>query len=68
MSRLSALLRRQRATSSRKHPIRYRIWKLATPLNARHMQFAWASLAMVALADLYVRLVASGVFPDPKIF
>ncbi len=51
-----------------KHPIRYRLWKLATPLNARHMQIAWASLAMVALADLYVRLVASGVFTDPKIF
>ncbi len=45
-----------------KHPIRYRLWKLTTPLNARHMQIAWASLAMVAFADLYVRLVASGVF------
>ncbi len=51
-----------------KHPLRYRLWKLTTPLNARHMQFAWASLAMVAVADLYVRLVASGVFSDPKIF
>ena len=51
-----------------KHPIRYRLWKLTTPLNARHMQIAWASLAMVAFADLYVRLVASGVFSDPKIF
>ena len=51
-----------------KHPIRYRLWKLTTPLNARHMQIAWASLALVALADLYVRLVASGVFSDPKIF
>jgi hypothetical protein len=44
------------------------LWKITTPLNARHMQFAWASLAMVAVADLYVRLVASGVFSDPKIF
>ena len=51
-----------------KHPIRYRLWKLATPLNARHMQIAWASLFWVAFADLYVRLVASGVFSDPKIF
>jgi len=32
------------------------------------MQFAWASLIVVALADLYVRLVAAGVFSDPKIF
>jgi hypothetical protein len=32
------------------------------------MQIAWASLAIVTLADLYVRLVASGAFTDPKIF
>jgi hypothetical protein len=32
------------------------------------MQFAWFSLVFVALADLYVRLVAGGVFSDPKIF
>ncbi len=51
-----------------KHPIRHRLWKLLTPLNARHMQLAWASLIFVALTDLYVRLVASGVFSDPKIF
>jgi hypothetical protein len=51
-----------------KHPIRQKIWKTLTPLNARHMQFAWASLTFVALADLYVRLVASGAFHDPKIF
>jgi hypothetical protein len=51
-----------------KHPIRHRLWKLTTPLNSRHMQIAWASLAVVAFADLYVRLVANGVFSDPKIF
>jgi hypothetical protein len=51
-----------------KHPIRYRVWRLLSPLNARHMQFAWASLAWVAFADIYVRLVASGTFTDPKIF
>ena len=32
------------------------------------MQIAWASLVFVALTDLYVRLVASGAFTDPKIF
>jgi hypothetical protein len=47
------------------HPVRYRFWKFVSPLNARHMQFAWASLIVVALADLYVRLVASGAFSDP---
>ena len=51
-----------------KHPVRYRVWKFLTPLNARHMQFAWASLTFVAVADIYVRLVASGAFHDPKIF
>jgi hypothetical protein len=51
-----------------KHPVRHRVWKFLTPLNARHMQFAWASLTFVAVADIYVRLVASGAFHDPKIF
>jgi hypothetical protein len=51
-----------------RHRVRHRIWQILTPLNARHMQLAWASLTFVALADLYVRLVASGTFHDPKIF
>jgi hypothetical protein len=51
-----------------KHPVRHRVWTILTPLNARHMQLAWASLTFVAIADLYVRLVASGAFHDPKIF
>jgi hypothetical protein len=51
-----------------KHPLRQKIWKALTPLNAKHMQLAWASLTFVALTDLYVRLVASGAFHDPKIF
>jgi hypothetical protein len=51
-----------------RHPIRHWLWRVITPLNAKHMQFAWLSLAWVAVADLYVRLVASGVFNDPKLF
>jgi hypothetical protein len=51
-----------------RHPVRQKIWKFLTPLNARHMQLAWASLTFVAVADIYVRLVASGAFHDPKIF
>jgi hypothetical protein len=50
------------------HPIRQRLWKITTPLNARHMQFAWTSLIVVALADVYVRLVASGAISDVKLF
>ena len=36
-------------------------------LNGRHMEWAWISLIWVALADLYVRLAAGGVFDDPRI-
>ncbi len=45
-------------------PIRHRLWKTLTPLNARHMVFAWMSLVFVAFTDLYVRLVASGTIHD----
>ena len=37
-------------------------------LNPYHGNFAWLSLVWVALADLYVRLVASGVIHDPRVF
>jgi hypothetical protein len=37
---------------------------MLTPLNARHMVFAWLSLVFVALTDVYVRLVASGTIHD----
>ncbi len=50
------------------HPVRQRLWKMATPLNARHMQIAWASLIVVALTDVYVRLVASGAISDYRLF
>jgi hypothetical protein len=51
-----------------KHPIRHKLWRIVTPLNARHMQFAWTSLVFVALTDVYVRLVASGAITDYKLF
>ncbi len=54
--------------SFKAHPIRYRFWKFLTPLNAKHMNFAWASLIFVALTDVYVRLVASGALTDYKLF
>lgn len=44
--------------------VKYGAWKKASWLNARHMQFAWASLVWVGLTDLYVRLVAMGVIKD----
>ncbi len=56
------------ARSFSAHPLRYRFWKMLTPLNAKHMNFAWASLVFVALTDVYVRLVASGALTDYKLF
>jgi hypothetical protein len=46
---------------------RHGLWRRVGVLNARHMEWAWVSLAWVALADLYIRLAASGVFDDPRI-
>jgi len=47
-----------------KAPIRHKLWKFVTPLNGKHMLFAWMSLIFVAFTDLYVRLVASGTIHD----
>jgi hypothetical protein len=49
-------------------PRRYRLWRLVSVLNARHMPIAWTSLVCVALTDLYVRLVATGTIDDPRFF
>ena len=51
-----------------RHPVRHKLWKWVTPLNAQHMRFAWISLFGVALADLYVRLVANGTIHDVRFF
>ncbi len=51
-----------------KHPIRYRAWTLISRINRFHPLFAWLSLFSVALADLYVMLVANGTIDDPKFF
>src|ERR1700730_9852179 len=42
-------------------------WRGFSFLNERHMQFAWASLISVGSADLYIRLVASGLIRDLRI-
>jgi len=51
-----------------KHPLRYKAWTMVTKLNARHALYAWLSLFSVALADLYVYLLAVGAFSDPTFF
>jgi hypothetical protein len=51
-----------------KAPVRFRLWRWTSALNARHMLYAWISLVFVALTDLYVRLVATGTIHDPRFF
>ncbi len=52
---------------SRRAKVRYSLWKRLTSLNLRHMEWAWASLISVTLADVYVRLAATGAIVDPTI-
>jgi hypothetical protein len=49
-------------------PVRFWMWRKVSALNARHMLLAWVSLVTVAVADLYVRLVASGAITDLRLF
>jgi hypothetical protein len=51
-----------------KSRIRHKLWEIVTPLNERHMLFAWLSLVVVAFTDFYVYLVASGTIHDPRFF
>jgi hypothetical protein len=51
-----------------KHPVRYWFWTQVSRLNARHGQIAWFSLVWVALADLFVRLTATGTIPYIQFF
>jgi hypothetical protein len=50
------------------HPARYWAWTKISWLNVRHMQLAWITLGTLMLTDLYILLVASGAFSDPRIF
>lgn len=47
-----------------KHPVQYWIWTQLSKLNGRHMQFAWTSLLLVMLVDIYVMSVAAGWISD----
>jgi hypothetical protein len=52
---------------SRRAESRHRVWKGVTVFNVRHSTWAWASLASVVLADMYVRALALGLISDPAI-
>jgi hypothetical protein len=51
-----------------KHPVRYRLWTWVSVLNRNHAQYAWLSLFSVAIADVYVMLLANGTISDPRFF
>ncbi len=50
-----------------KCPTRFRMWGKVSVWNEHHMFWAWVSLFSVALADLYVFLLAKGVITDIRI-
>ena len=45
---------------------RKRAWDRVTLWNARHRAWAWSSLLFIVFTDLYIRLVANNVIPDPN--
>jgi hypothetical protein len=49
-------------------PGKYKTWMFISGLNEKHMEYAWVSLVWVGLADVYVRLLASGVIYDVRFF
>jgi hypothetical protein len=57
-----------RLKSFSKNPVRYRMWTWISKLNGRHAQLAWYSLFSLAIADLYVYLLATGTITDPVFF
>lgn len=51
-----------------KHPWRYRWWTFVSKLNTRHMQFAWITLATLAITDAYIMAVSAGWINDLRLF
>ena len=51
-----------------KHTVRYRMWTWVSRLILNPARYAWLSLFSVAIADLYVLLLSSGAFSDPRFF
>ncbi len=46
---------------------RFKAWSFVSHLNHHHPLWAMSSLVWVAFTDIYVRLVSSGVWHDPRI-
>lgn len=51
-----------------KHPIRYWMWTQVSKANAKHMNYAWASLFSVIITDLYIMAVGYGWITDLRFF
>jgi hypothetical protein len=49
-----------------KHPVRYQAWTFVSKLNSKHAQFAWLSLFSIAIADLYIYLLANGTISETR--
>jgi hypothetical protein len=47
--------------------VRHGLWNKVSTLNKNHMLWAWMSLFMVAFADFYVWMIASGRITDLRI-
>jgi hypothetical protein len=45
----------------------YKLWRWSTLFNEHHMEWAWLSLFSVGFTDLYIRLCAMKIIPDPHI-
>jgi len=51
-----------------RHPIRSKLYDCSSCLNRAHMRWAWCSLVVVALSDVYIRLCSMGIWTDWRLF
>lgn len=51
-----------------KAPVRHASYNCVSCLNRGHMTWAWLSLFWVGISDIYVRMLAMGVWTDWRIF
>lgn len=51
-----------------RHPVRKVAYDCSSCLNRGHMKWAWCSLVMVAFCDFYIRMCATGIWHDWRIF
>jgi hypothetical protein len=56
-----------RLTNISEKPLSFQAYRGVSALNRRHGLWAWISMLWVGFADLYVRLVAMGIWTDGRI-